>query len=360
MKIRNITNIFKNKKIFITGNTGFKGSWLSLWMISIGAKVYGYSKNIPTNPSLYRSLNLEKHIIQTYADIRNKKKLKKKILQIKPDFIFHLAAQSIVKDSYENPSYTWETNTFGTINLIETFKDLKNKCVAVLITSDKSYKNLELKRGYSEDDILGGKDPYSASKASADIAIYSYINSYFLNNKNVKIATARAGNVIGGGDWSKDRLVPDCMNSWSKGEKILIRNPKSTRPWQNVLEALSGYLFLAYNLKKNDKFHGEVFNFGPNTKSNYSVLHILNYIKKRLPNFEWMIKSNKKKFYESKLLKLNCNKALKKLKWKSVLNIHEIVEYLTSWYDGYYKKIDMFNFSINQIKKFEKILEKKL
>jgi len=361
MKIKHLSNLFENKKVLITGNTGFKGSWLSLWMIRLGAKVYGLSNNIPTNPSNYKSFKLNKYINQTFADIRNKKNLEKKVLEIKPDFIFHLAAQAIVSKSYDDPYYTWETNTFGTINLLESLKKLQKKCIVVLITSDKSYKNLELNRGYHENDLLGGKDPYSASKASADIAIYSYINSFFLDSKHIKIAVARAGNVIGGGDWTKDRLIPDCFKSWSKNKNIYVRNPNSTRPWQHVLEALSGYLFLAYYLNKNKKLNGEVFNFGPNIKSNYSVSKILKLLEINLPNLRWKIKKNKKNLYESKLLKLNCQKASKRLGWKSVLGINDIIAFLCKWYNAYYdKNFDLYNFSLNQIKDFEKILEKKL
>ena len=361
MKIKQLSLIFKNKKVLITGNTGFKGSWLSLWMIKFGAKVYGYSNNVPTNPSNYKSLGLNKKITQIFGDVRDKEKFEKKIKLIKPDFIFHLAAQAIVKDSYQNPYKTWETNTFGTINLLEALKKFKKSCTVIIITSDKSYKNLELKRGYKENDILGGKDPYSASKASAGIAVYSYINSFFSVSKNIKIAVARAGNVIGGGDWTKDRLIPDCMKSWSNKKKIIIRNPNSTRPWQHVLEALSGYLFLAYYLKKKKGINGEAFNFGPSKSSNYTVLDILKILEKKLSKFNWSVEKSDKKFYESKLLKLNCNKATKKLGWKSILSINEIIDYLAIWYDFYYKKNkNLYNFSLNQIDEFEKILIKKL
>ena len=361
MKIKHLSNLFKDKRVLITGNTGFKGSWLSLWMIKFGAKVYGFSKNIPTNPSNFKVLKLNKYVNQTFGDIRNKKNFEKRIIQIKPDFIFHLAAQAIVKDSYKDPYNTWQTNTFGTINLMESIKKLKKRCTVILITSDKSYKNLELNRGYHENDLLGGKDPYSASKASADIAIYSYVNSFFYNSKKIKIAVARAGNVIGGGDWTKDRLIPDCFKSWSNKKKIFIRNPNSTRPWQHVLEALSGYLFLAYYLNKDQRLHGEVFNFGPNQRSNYSVLKILLLLKKKFSNFKWEVRKNKTKFYESKLLKLNSNKAKKILGWKSILNIEEMINFLCDWYKLYYmKNSDLLNFSLIQIKNFEKILEKKL
>jgi CDP-glucose 4,6-dehydratase len=248
---------FKNKKVLITGHTGFKGSWLAMWLNILGARVVGISNNFPSSPNHYKLLNLDKKVLSKNLDIRNLQALKKFIKKYQPDFVFHLAAQSIVKVAYDNPIQTWSTNTIGTINILESLRQLKKKCAAVIITSDKCYENLEIKRGYRENDRLGGKDPYSASKASADIAIRSYINSFFYHKKNkVFIATARAGNVIGGGDWSTNRLIPDCIRSWSQRKKVLIRNPNSTRPWQNVLEAIYGYITLAINLNKNQSYFG--------------------------------------------------------------------------------------------------------
>jgi len=352
-------NIFKGKKVIVTGHTGFKGSWLSLWLNLLGAKVIGISNNIPTNPSHFEAIKLKNKIIHRRIDVRDLKLLKKTIKKFKPDYVFHLAAQSLVKKSYLNPVYTWQTNTFGTLNILESLRDLNKKCTVVLITSDKSYKNLEISRGYKEDDILGGKDPYSASKASAELVIQSYISSFFPKEKTkISIAVARAGNVIGGGDWSEDRLIPDCVKSWSRNKKVVIRNPKSTRPWQHVLEAVNGYLFLASNLKINKSLHGEVFNFGPNNASNYSVYYLVNVMKKYWSKVSWKIVSKKNKnFYESSLLKLNCNKAKAHLKWKSILNINETINMVISWYKYYYSnKINMYKMSCDQIKKYEKLL----
>jgi CDP-glucose 4,6-dehydratase len=240
---------FKNKKIIITGHTGFKGSWLTIWLKILGAKVIGISNNIPTFPNHYKLLNLNKKIVDNRLDIRNIKILKKIIKKYQPDFVFHLAAQSIVNLSYKDPLKTWTTNTIGTINLLESLRQLKKKCSVVIITSDKCYENLEIKRGYTEMDRLGGKDPYSASKASADIAIKSYISSFF-NHKNNKvfIAIARAGNVIGGGDFSKDRIIPDYFRSLSKNRKLILRSPYSIRPWQHIIDPLYGYLLLLMKL----------------------------------------------------------------------------------------------------------------
>ena len=323
---------------------------------------HGISINIDAGYSHFKAIRLQKKIKHIKMDIRNLKMLKKTFKKYQPDYVFHLAAQALVKKSYSSPTYTWTTNTIGTLNVLESLRELKKKCIAVIITSDKSYKNLEIKRGYKEDDILGGKDPYSASKASAELAIQSHVNSFFsLKKTKVLIGVGRAGNVIGGGDWSENRLIPDCVKSWSKNKKVLLRNPNSTRPWQHVLEAVGGYLKLAQNLKKNKKLHGEVFNFGPNHIRNYKVLFVVKLMKKYWDKVSWKVtKKNKKNFYESKLLKLNVNKAKVKLKWKSVLTFKETINMVTEWYKKYYlnpKKI--YNTSFNQIKEYEKLLIKR-
>ena len=353
---------FKNKKIIVTGHTGFKGSWLSLWLQTLGAKVMGLSIDIPTKPSHFEAIKLKDRIIHKKIDIRNLKVLKKTIKKYQPDFVFHLAAQALVKKSYDNPVYTWETNTIGTLNILQSLREIKKNCTAILITSDKSYKNLEIKRGYRENDILGGVDPYSASKASAELAIQSYVHSFFpLKKTKVTIGIARAGNVVGGGDWSDNRLIADCVKSWSKNKKVLIRRPKSTRPWQLVLEPLWGYMLFALNLQKNKKLHGEVFNFGPSNKNDYNVIFLVKLMKKYWKNVSWNIsnKSNKK-FYESNLLKLNSNKANDKLKWKSILNINETVSMIAEWYKAYYLKSKRaYEVSYNQIKQYEKIIKKR-
>jgi len=238
----NLLSNFKGKKVIITGHTGFKGSWLTIWLLHLGAKIIGISNGIPTKPSNFELNKLKKKINNQNFDIKNKIKLQRLINIHKPDYIFHLAAQSLVKKSYAKPSLTFETNSFGTLTLLDVLKDYKTKkiCSVVIITSDKSYKNLELNRGYKEDDLLGGHDPYSASKACAELIIQSYFNSFLIKNKNLKISVARAGNVIGGGDWSENRLIPDCIKSIKNKKKLLIRFPNSTRPWQHVFKAIYG------------------------------------------------------------------------------------------------------------------------
>ena len=346
--------IFKNKKVIVTGHTGFKGTWLSLWLSIMGAKVLGISKNIPTEPSHFKSINLKKKIKNSKINICNYNKLSNVFKKYQPDFVFHLAAQSLVKKSYLNPIETWHSNTIGTLNVLESLRQIKKKVYVVIITSDKSYKNFEISRGYKENDLLGGKDPYSASKGSAEFAIQSYIKSFFSNKKNnVFISVARAGNVIGGGDWSTDRLIPDCIKSYSNNKIASIRSPNSTRPWQHVLEIIYGYLTLASKIYLDKKLHGEVFNFGPGKKSNFTVLYILSKIKNNLPNFKWKIRKHKYNFFESKLLKLNSNKANKKLGWSSILTINETTTLVSDWYNFFYKnkKKDkqLYKMSVNQI-----------
>jgi len=354
-----LKKFFKNKTVIVTGHTGFKGSWLTLVLINLGARVVGISNDIPTKPAFFQILKLNKKIKDLRADVRDLKTIKKIFMRHKPDFIFHLAAQSLVKQSFKYPVNTFTTNFVGTLNILESLRELKKKCVSVIITSDKSYKNFEIDRGYKENDILGGEDPYSASKGSAELVIQSYCNSFFKGNKK-KIVVARAGNVIGGGDWSKDRLVPDCIKSWSKRKKVILRNPHSTRPWQHVLEAVVGYLTLAIKLSKKSRIHGEAFNFGPNNKDNKSVLNVVKEMKKSWKAVSWTIRKSRKAKYESKLLKLNSNKAKLKLNWTTNLNFKEMIKMTTNWYKNFYeKKENNFEFSIKQILNYQKINKNK-
>ena len=352
--------IFKNSKIIVTGHTGFKGSWLTAWLKQLGANVMGISLDPPSHPSHLDVSRINLGIQDIRLDIRNRKKLEKKILIFKPNFIFHLAAQSLVGISYKNPEITWQTNVFGTLNILESIKKLKNDCNVIIITSDKCYFNRETHNGYKETDVLGGKDPYSGSKASAELLVRSYISSFFLNNKtNVRIVTARAGNVIGGGDWADDRIIPDCVRSWSKNNKAQLRNPNATRPWQHVLEVVGGYLCLAISLKFNKNLHGESFNFGPGLSKEYSVLELVKMMSNHWHNVSWKkIPKSQKKYYESELLRLNCNKAKKILKWKNILKFHETVEMVATWYRHYYENPkNIGKITEKQIKEYEKLLK---
>ena len=352
MEKYNLVKIFKNKKVLITGHTGFKGSWLSLWLNISGAKVYGISNNYKSTETNIKNFRLKKNVKNFNIDIRNFVKLNKIITKIKPDFIFHFAAQSLVGNSFKNPVYNFETNFNGTLNLLEVLRLSKFKCISIIITSDKSYKNLEIKRGYTENDILGGDDPYSASKASAEFVINSYFKSFLKNKKNLRIAICRAGNVIGGGDWSNDRLIPDIMRSIFNNKKVKLRNQSSTRPWQHVLDVLNGYLILASKLKKNNKLNGQSFNFGPPIKSNYTVLAIVREMKKNWNLLEWVFSN--RTYHESTLLKLNSSKSLKYLNWKNKLDFKELIKLVTDWYKYFYENKNIYDFSIKQIRNFEK------
>ena len=347
--------IFKNARVVVTGHTGFKGSWLTAWLKELGANVMGISLDPHTSPSHFEVSKISKGIRDVRLDIRNRKKLEKKIITFKPQFVFHLAAQALVRKSYENPLLTWQTNVLGTVNILETLKKLKNKCNVVIITSDKCYLNKEIHYGYKETDILGGKDPYSSSKASAEILIKSYVNSFFSKGSKIRVATARAGNVIGGGDWADNRIIPDCVRSWSKNKKAKLRNPNSTRPWQHVLEAVGGYLCLAVNLSFNNKLHGESFNFGPSLSKEHSVLELVRTMSKYWKNVSWKkLPKSKKEYFESGLLRLNCRKANKILKWKTILKFDELMVMVADWYKYYYlNKKNALKKTSEQIKKYQ-------
>ena len=354
-----ITNKFQDKIVLITGHTGFKGSWLSMWLSMLGAKVYGVSDMVLTSPShfVYIKPYLEKDI---RLDITASKEIKELINDIQPDYVFHLAAQSLVNRSYSEPVRTWNTNLMGTINILEGLNCLRNDCFAVLITSDKCYENLEWFWGYRETDKLGGSDPYSASKAATEIAINSYIKSYFSSNSKVRIASARAGNVIGGGDWSDNRLMPDCIKAWSEGKSVILRKPESTRPWQHVLEPLGGYIKLAKILSENLSLHGQSFNFGPNLNQNYTVLDVVTEMSKHWNNIKYEISETvEENFKESNLLKLNCDKALYLLNWSSSLNFYETIRFTSTWYKQFYEDpVNIFQTTKTQINEYSELLLK--
>lgn len=346
--------IYKGKRVLVTGHTGFKGSWLSFWLNMLGANVTGYSLYIPSKPSNFKALKLEDKIIDIKGDIRDIKALESVFRKVKPDIVFHLAAQPIVRKSYDEPKVTFDTNLGGTINFLECVRKISAIKAAVIITSDKCYENVSWEYGYRETDRLGGEDPYSASKACAEIAAKAYIKSYFSGSKTAKIATVRAGNVIGGGDWATDRIVPDCIKAWSLGRKVLLRRPKATRPWQHVLEPVSGYLWLGSRLLKNQKnISGEAFNFGPNTDAIYTVKCLVGKMARKWNGARWYSakkSSNEKK--ECSLLKLCCDKALVKLGWKAVLDIDETVKEMISWYKSFYNRDNMANITASQIEKY--------
>lgn len=365
MEMTNLYNgVFKNKKVLVTGHTGFKGAWLSLWLIEMGAEVVGISNEIPTNPSLFEALNLETKMKHILADIRDLERMKELIHSEKPDFLFHLAAQAIVFKSYNNPVDTMSTNIMGTVHILEALRTMENSCTAVMITSDKCYDNVEWIWGYKETDALGGKDPYSASKGAAELMFKTYVHSYFNQaGSKIKIAAVRAGNVIGGGDWAESRIVPDCMRSWSLNETVEIRSPYATRPWQHVLEPLSGYLLTAQALSEGKKgIHGEPFNFGPGSDQNKTVTELIDKL-----SFYWtddgykMYKvTNDRVFHEAGLLKLNCDKALFYLQWKPVLVFEETTSLTALWYKQFYNhSANLYEFTIEQIQSYIELAKKR-
>jgi len=353
-------DIYKNKKVLVTGHTGFKGSWLTSWLLRLGAKVVGISKDIPTTPSMFNELQLSQKITDYREDIRDFKNIKKILEQEKPEFIFHLAAQPIVSISYEEPIETISSNVMGTTNILEALRELNFKCTAIIITSDKAYDNIEQVWGYKENDKMGGKDIYSGSKGAAELIINSYYYSFFKSkDSNIRLGIGRAGNVIGGGDWAKDRIVVDCMLAWSNKKKVEIRSPQATRPWQHVLEPISGYLDLGANLYVNKKLSGEAFNFGPRAEQNHTVKQLLEDL-----STYWNFHDKEEAFkvidnipfHEAGLLKLNCDKALFHLKWQANLEYKDTIRFTSEWYyDFYNEETSIFDKTISQIEEYERL-----
>jgi CDP-glucose 4,6-dehydratase len=334
-----LQNSFREKTVLITGHTGFKGAWLTAWLKQLGARVVGIALDPPTVPSHFQAANLADGMTDLRVDIRDRAAIEDAIVSTRPDFVFHLAAQALVRRSYDDPLETWQINVLGTLHVLEALRKLDRPCAAVLITSDKCYDNVEWVWGYRETDALGGPDPYSASKGAAELAIRSHIKSYFPKaTSKVRIASARAGNVIGGGDWAADRIVPDCVKAWSANTAVELRNPHSTRPWQHVLEPLSGYLSLAVALSHQLVLHGEPFNFGPPAQQNHSVLALVQKMAMHWDQVRWHDVSQASSGpYESGLLKLNCDKALHHLQWRAVMNFEETVQMTAEWYREYYQ-----------------------
>lgn len=349
-------NIYNGKKVLVTGNTGFKGSWLTSWLLSLGAKVYGYSNGVPTSPSMFKVLDLEHKIDYTEGDIRDFEKLDATVQRVRPDFIFHLAAQAIVSTSYAEPLDTVTTNVTGTAMVLETIRNIGWPCTCVIITSDKAYDNVEWIWGYRENDAMGGKDVYSGSKGAAELIIKCWWHSFIKHKENIRLGIARAGNVIGGGDWAKDRIIVDCVKAFAEGKSVEIRSPKATRPWQHVLEPLSGYLTLGQYLAEGKVANGEAFNFGPRAEQTKTVLELVG----DLAQLWGLNKDNAVKltgnvpFHEATLLKLNCDKALAYLNWHSTLNYNQCIEFIAMWYRAYYvaKHDNLFDLTMRQISSF--------
>ena len=345
------TNFWKNKNVFVTGHTGFKGSWLSIWLEYMGANVTGYSLKPKSSSCLFYKSDIGNRITSIYGDILNYKKLFKSIDHAKPEIFFHLAAQPLVSIGYKNPLKTFNTNIIGTVNVLEILKQSESIKSIIVVTSDKVYKNTNNFKGYNENNTIGGFDPYSSSKSCCELISETYRKSFFVK-KNIGLATARAGNVIGGGDYSKDRLIPDIIKSIRKKKNLQIRDKNNIRPWQFVLEALCGYLVLAQSLHKNIGL-SDSWNFGPKSTDCKKV--------------EWIVKKFRKKFdfqfsylaensmHETKLLKLDISKSKRKLNWQPIISINKAVNYTSEWYEKKLKGSNEYEISLEQIKSYKKI-----
>ena len=353
--MESLVKTYQGKRVLVTGHTGFKGSWLCEWLLSLGAEVYGFALNPPTKPALFNQLKLSKRIkMDIRADIRDAAAVTAAVKSIKPDFVFHLAAQPLVRYSYEHPIETFDANVMGTAHVLDACRGLKNKCSVVCITTDKVYENNEKGKPFKETDPFGGYDPYSASKGACEIVISSYRRSFFNDPKSpVWIASARAGNVIGGGDWAADRIIPDCFRAIEKGEAIPVRNKVSTRPWQHVLEPLSGYLVLgaALDARKDFATIASGFNFGPNPAANRTVKEVVEELLKHAKG-KWVDKSDPKAVHEAGLLNLDIKKAAKVLNWKPRWNFEETIAKVAEWYMGVANGDKPLALTQKQIKEF--------
>jgi CDP-glucose 4,6-dehydratase len=345
---------WEEKTVLITGHTGFKGSWLSIWLNMLGANLHGYALKPDTKPNMFEIASIKKIIKSNISDIRDYNKLLTVMKKCQPQIVFHLAAQPLVRQSYKEPLETYQTNILGTANLLEAVRYVKSVRAVIVITSDKCYENKEANYAYKESDSLGGYDPYSSSKACAEIVTAAYRNSFFTDS-DAAIASARAGNVIGGGDWAPDRLVPDCIKAWLKNKTVEIRYPKAVRPWQHVLEPLAGYIILAEKLYKHGKKFASAWNFGPDKKNIKNVAFLIDNMSKLWgKKTKWKITTTKQP-HEAMLLKLNCSMAKTKLPWKPCWNIEKTLDKTVQWYKTYSENPKKtVNVTIEQINQYMK------
>jgi CDP-glucose 4,6-dehydratase len=344
---------YNNKRVLVTGHTGFKGAWLSIWLTELGAKVYGYSLDPPTEPSMYATCGLHNRMEELRADVLEYNKLKNYIAEIRPEIVFHLAAQSLVRYSYVIPKLTLETNVLGTLNILEAVRECDSVRSLIIVTSDKCYENHEQVYGYKETDPLGGEDPYSASKAAAEILFRSYLKSFYRHNEKLGAVSVRAGNVIGGGDWAMDRIIPDAIKALTKSEPIRIRNPRAIRPWQHVLEPLSGYLWLGARASDTPAAFSGAWNFGPSDSSAKSVRDLVETIlgKWKSGSYEVADNGDEHKLHEAGWLRLTCDKAHVMLPWSAILSFDENIRMTVEWYKNYYdqQNQNMYHYTVHQI-----------
>lgn len=348
------TNFWFNKSVFLTGHTGFKGGWLALWLSEMGANVFGYSLKAPTVPNFFTETKLEERLKKSIiGDVCNATTLNSEMESAKPSIIIHMAAQPLVRESYNSPTKTFMTNVMGTINLLEAARKIETVKVIVNVTTDKCYVNKEKSYSYFENDRLGGYDPYSSSKACSEIASAAYRDS-FLSDKNISLATVRAGNVIGGGDWALDRLIPDFFKALESKETLYVRYPNAIRPWQHVLDPLSGYLILAQKLYEKGGEYAEAWNFGPENNDEKSVSWIIKKLSKKFPSVRWELNSQRHP-HEATLLKLDISKAKSKLGWFPRWSLETALENTSDWYEAYKNKESMADFSIKQINDYKRL-----
>ena len=346
------SKFWQGKRVFLTGHSGFKGSWLSLWLFSLGAEVKGYSLNPPTSPSLFNEAKIDSIIESCVGDIRDQDTLYKSMVSFNPDILIHMAAQSLVRYSYDEPIETYEVNVIGTAKVLEVARSCSNLKAIVNITTDKCYENDDRAAGYKENDSMGGYDPYSSSKGCAELVTSSYRRS-FLQGQGIGLASVRAGNVIGGGDWADDRLIPDILKSFENGSSVIVRNPQATRPWQHVLEPLSGYLVLVQKLYQNPKEYAEGWNFGPNEQDVKPVDWILDKMIAKWPNSSWELDKSSSP-HEAGFLKLDISKAKSKLGWNPLWSLNDTLEKIVNWHQAWLNKEDMQTICLKEIEEYTK------
>ena len=324
------------KRVFLTGHTGFKGSWLSLWLDALGAQVTGFALQPVTSPSLFEVAAIDTKIESKIGDIRDADRLRTEMRKASPDIVLHLAAQSLVRYSYSHPVETYQTNVLGTVNLLEAVRNCQSVRQVLVVTSDKCYQNQERETGYREDEAMGGYDPYSSSKGCAELVVSAYRQSFFAETGSVAIASARAGNVIGGGDWAEDRLIPDMVRAFAKDETVTIRNPGAIRPWQHVLEALHGYLLLLECMHSEPARFAQAWNFGPADEDTRNVAAMVEKFVEHWGQGHWKVEADAQQLHEAGYLRLDCSKAMRELNWQPSLQLDEALAWVADWYRRFY------------------------